>query len=173
MPLDDLAYASAIDTARWIRDGELSAREAVTGSLERIQRTDGKLHAFVDLAADEALAAADEADAAVRRGDALGPLHGVPVAMKVQIATKGMVFHRGSRLYADEVADFDAPAAERVRAAGAIIVGSTAMPELGHLAFGHSPTGPTTRNPWSYGHTCGGSSSGSGAALAAGPGPVA
>ena len=153
MSPDDLAYASAIDTTRWVRDGELTAREAVTASLDRIEGTEARLHAFVDLKPDEALAAADEADAAVRRGDALGPLHGVPVAMKVQIATKGMVFHRGSRLYAKEVAGFDAPAAERVRAAGAIIVGSTAMPELGHLAFGHTPMGPTTRNPWSHGHT--------------------
>lgn len=172
MSPDDLAYASAVDTARWIREGNLSSNEVVTACLDRIERRDGRLHAFTELASEKALAAANEADLAVRRGDALGPAHGVPVAVKVQIATKGMVFHKGSRLFEHDVADSDAPAVERLRAAGAIIVGSTAMPELGHLAFGHSPMGPTTRNPWSYSHTCGGSSSGSAAALAAGMVPL-
>ncbi len=173
MSPDDLSYARAIDIARWIRGGELTARAAVTASLDRIERTDARLHAFVDLAPEQALAAADAADDAVNRGDSLGPLHGVPVAVKVQVQVQGMAFHRGSRLYETDIGERDAPAVERLRQAGAIVVGVTAMPELGHIAFAHNPVGPTTRNPWSHGHTCGGSSSGSAVALAAGYVPLA
>ena len=97
MSPDDLAFARAVDLARWIRAGELTSREAVTASLDRIERMDERLHAFVDLAPERALAAAAEADAAVDRGDSLGPLHGVPVAVKVQMQVRGMAFHRGSR----------------------------------------------------------------------------
>ena len=172
MSPDDLAYARAVDIARWIRAGDLTAREAVTASLDRIEAADARLHAFVDLAPEQALAAAAEADAAVSRGDSLGPLHGVPVAIKVQVQVRGMAFHRGSRLFADDVGERDAPAVERLKRAGAIIVGMTAMPEFGHLAFAHNPMGPTTRNPWSHAHTCGGSSSGSAVALAAGYVPL-
>ena len=173
MSPDDLAYARAVDIARWIRGGQLTAHAAVTASLDRIEATDARLHAFVDLAPEQALAAAAAADAAVGRGDALGPLHGVPVAVKVQVQVRGMAFHRGSRLFADDVGERDAPAVERLKRAGAIVVGMTAMPEFGHLAFAHNPMGPTTRNPWSHAHTCGGSSSGSAVALAAGCVPLA
>ena len=83
MSPDDLAYARAVDIARWIRGGQLTAHAAVTASLDRIEATDARLHAFVDLAPEQALAAAAAADAAVGRGVALGPLHGVPVAVKV------------------------------------------------------------------------------------------
>lgn len=172
MSPDDLAYARAVDIARWIRGGDLTAREAVTASLDRIEAADARLHAFVDLAPERALAVADAADAAVSRGDSLGPLHGVPVAIKVQVQVQGMAFHRGSRLFADDVGERDAPAVERLKRAGAIVVGMTAMPEFGHLAFAHNPVGPTTRNPWSHAHTCGGSSSGSAVALAAGYVPL-
>lgn len=172
MSPDDLDYARAVDIARWIRGGELTAREAVTASLDRIEAADARLHAFVDLAPERALAAAAEADSAVSRGDSLGPLHGVPVAIKVQVQVQGMAFHRGSRLFADDVGERDAPAVERLKRAGAIVVGMTAMPEFGHLAFAHNPMGPTTRNPWSHAHTCGGSSSGSAVALAAGYVPL-
>ncbi|MCY4112005.1 MAG: amidase, partial [Chloroflexi bacterium] len=172
MSPDDLAYARAVDIARWIRGGELTSRSAVTASLDRIEAADARLHAFVDLAPERALAAAAAADAAVDRGDSLGPLHGVPVAIKVQMQVRGMAFHRGSRLFADDVGQRDAPAVERLKRAGAIVVGMTAMPEFGHLAFAHNPMGPTTRNPWSHAHTCGGSSSGSAVALAAGYVPL-
>ena len=172
MSPDDLAYARAVDIARWIRGGELTSREAVTASLDRIEAADARLHAFVDLAPERALAAAAAADAAVDRGESLGPLHGVPVAIKVQVQVRGMAFHRGSRLFADDVGQRDAPAVERLKRAGAIVVGMTAMPEFGHLAFAHNPMGPTTRNPWSPSHTCGGSSSGSAVALAAGYVPL-
>ena len=145
----------------------------MTACLDRIEHTDKRLHAFTDLAPDAALAAAAAADDEVRRGDQLGLLHGVPIAVKVQIAAKGLAYHKGSPLFAEDIADFDAPATQRLRAAGAIIVGATAMPELGHLAYGHTPVGPTTRNPWSHTHTCGGSSSGSAVALAAGQVPLA
>ena len=90
MSPDDLAYARAVDIARWIRTGELTSQAAVSASLDRIERTDARLHAFVDLAPEQALAAAAEADAAVSRGDSLGPLHGVPVAVKVQVQVRGM-----------------------------------------------------------------------------------
>ena len=161
-------FASARDIAAAVREGRVSAREVTEVSLDRIAATDDALHAFRHVDADGARAAAATLDAALARGETPGPLAGVPVGVKEQVAVAGLPREVGSLLMQGNREEVDGPAVARLRAAGAVIVGMTAMPEFGHLAFGHSPLGPATRNPWSAGHTPGGSSSGSAAALAAG-----
>lgn len=151
-----------------VHNGQVSAREVVEAALARIAATDGQLRAFRHVDAEGARAAAAAVDAAHARGATPGPLAGVPVAVKEQVAVAGLPREAGSLLLKGNIEASDGPAVARLRAAGAVIIGMTAMPELGHLAFGHSPLGPATRNPWSAGHTPGGSSSGSAAALAAG-----
>lgn len=163
-----IPFASAREIAAAVRSGRISAREVLEASLQRIQATDERLRAFRHVDIDGARAAAAALDAAHARGDTPGPLAGVPLAVKEQVAVAGLPREVGSLLMQGNREQADAPAVARLRSAGAVIVGMTAMPEFGHLAFGHSPLGPATRNPWSAGHTPGGSSSGSAAALAAG-----
>ena len=168
MDLGAIPFASAREIAAAVGTGQISARDVVEAALDRIAATDDQLHAFRHLDADGVRAAAEALDAAHARGTTPGPLAGVPVGVKEQVAVAGLPREVGSLLLRGERPDYDGPAVTRLRAAGALIVGTTAMPEFGHLAFGHSPLGPATRNPWSAGHTPGGSSSGSAAALAAG-----
>lgn len=168
MDLGDIPFASAGEIAGAVRERQVSAREVTEAALERIAATDGSLRAFRHVDADGARATAAALDVVHARGEALGPLAGVPVAVKEQVAVAGLPREAGSLLLQGNIEPSDGPAVARLRAAGAVIVGMTAMPEFGHLAFGHSPLGPATRNPWSAGHTPGGSSSGSAAALAAG-----
>lgn len=168
MDLGDIPFASAGEIASAVRERRVSAREVVEAALARIAATDGQLHAFRHLDADGARAAATALDASHARGVTPGPLAGVPVGVKEQVAVAGLPREAGSLLMAGHREESDGPAVARLRAAGAVIVGMTCMPEFGHLAFGHSPLGPATRNPWSARHTPGGSSSGSAAALAAG-----
>ncbi len=168
MDLGDLTRASARAIAAAVRGGDVSASEVVGASLDRITATDDQLHAFRHLDADRAIAAAAALDETRAGGETPGPLAGVPMAVKEQVAVGGLPREVGSLLMQGNREEADAPAVARLRAAGAVIVGMTAMPEYGHLAFGHSPLGPATRNPWSARHTPGGSSSGSAAALAAG-----
>ena len=148
--------------------GRISAGKVLETSLERIQATDDQLHAFRHVDVTGARAAAAAVDAAHAQGATPGPLAGVPVAVKEQVAVAGLPREVGSLLMKGNIEECDGPAVARLRAAGAVIVGMTCMPEYGHLAFGHSPLGPATRNPWSAAHTPGGSSSGSAAALAVG-----
>ena len=168
MDLGKLPSASAGEIAASVGEGRISAREVTAASLDRIAATDGHLHAFRHVDADGALATAAALDEAHANGETPGPLAGVPIAVKEQVAVGGLPREVGSLLMKGNREPRDAPTVARLRAAGAVIVGMTAMPEYGHLAFGHSPLGPATRNPWSTGHTPGGSSSGSAAALAAG-----
>lgn len=168
MDLGAIPSASARAIAAAVRGGRVSAREVTEVALDRIAATDDRLHAFRHVDADGARAAAAALDAERIGGATLGPLAGVPVGVKEQVAVAGLPREAGSLLLQGNIEPSDGPAVARLRAAGAVIVGMTAMPEFGHLAFGHSPLGPATRNPWSAGHTPGGSSSGSAAALAAG-----
>ena len=168
MVLGELPSASAGEIVAAVSNGRISAREVTEASLDRIAATDDRLHAFRHVDADGALAMATALDGALANGVAPGPLAGVPVAVKEQVSVSGLPREVGSLLMKGNREPCDGPAVARLRAAGAVIVGMTAMPEFGHLAFGHSPLGPATRNPWSTGHTPGGSSSGSAAALAAG-----
>ncbi|HJU47658.1 MAG TPA: amidase, partial [Gaiellaceae bacterium] len=150
--------------ARRLREGELTPREAVESSLERIERLDGELNAFISVRAEEALAEADDVSAAPERG----PLWGVPVGVKDVIDVGGVATTAGSQILADNVPSRDAAAVEGLRRAGAVIVGKLNTHEF---AFGATTTsrhfGPC-RNPWDLERMCGGSSGGSGAAVAAG-----
>ena len=107
------------------------------------------------------------------RGETLGPLHGVPVSIKDLVITKGMRTMRGSKLYEHDVPTEDAPVVERLKAAGAIILGKTTTPEFGFKGVTDSPVTGITRNPWHPERTPGGSSGGAGVAVATGMGPLA
>jgi aspartyl-tRNA(Asn)/glutamyl-tRNA(Gln) amidotransferase subunit A len=168
-----LAFTSALDLAAAIRRKELSPVDVVEGALGRIERLNPTLNAFSDVLADEARAAARAAEAAVQRGDDLGPLHGVPIGVKDQMNVTGAHVTFGTRLLADYVATEDAPVVAGVRRAGAIVVGMTTMPEFGWQGISWSPLYGMTHNPWNLDRTTAGSSAGSGAAVAAGVVPLA
>ena len=121
---------SAVEAAAAIREGRLRARDLVESSLERIERHDGWLHAFLTVAAKSARDAADEADRATREGRARGPLHGLPVAVKDTTLTAGIRTTFGSPIYANNVPDQDDLSVQRLKAAGAIVIGKTNMPEF-------------------------------------------
>jgi aspartyl-tRNA(Asn)/glutamyl-tRNA(Gln) amidotransferase subunit A len=145
-----------------IRRGELSPREAVQGALERIERDDGAFNSFLTVRSDEALA---EADAL---GLGSGPLHGVPIGVKDVIDVAGTRTTAASKVLADNIATADATVVERLRRAGAIVVGKLNMHEFAWGATTTSDAFGPARNPWDTERICGGSSGGSGAAVAAG-----
>src|SRR5205807_8169530 len=169
---DDLAFTSAAELARLIAGRQVSPVEAIEAVLDRIEKTQPTLNAFITVCADEARAAAKEAEAAVMRGDALGPLHGVPFAVKDLVNTAGLRTTFGSWALADNVPSADSPAVARLKAAGAVLVGKTTTPEFGHKCFTEAPLFGRTANPWDLARTCGGSSGGAAAAVAAGLGPI-
>ncbi|HZP38710.1 MAG TPA: amidase [Methylomirabilota bacterium] len=164
---DELAYAGIRELGGLFRRRALSPVDYVTDLLARIDRLDKRLNAFVTLTADRALADARAAEAAIRRGDA-GPLAGIPIAYKDLYATRGIRTTAGSALLADWVPDFDCTCVERLQRAGMVMMGKLITHEF---AFGIQFPGhrfPPARNPWNPDHIPGGSSSGSGTALAAG-----
>jgi Asp-tRNA(Asn)/Glu-tRNA(Gln) amidotransferase A subunit family amidase len=164
----DLAYRPAAELARMIRSRAISPVEAVRNSLARIAEADPKLNAFCFVYEEEALAKAAEAERAIRDGRPLGPLHGVPIALKDCTPTKGKRTTFGSYAFEHWVAERDAVEARRLFDAGAILVGKTTTPEFTYSGFTESPLWGVTRNPWDLSRTPGGSSGGSGAAVAAG-----
>ncbi|MDI3339564.1 MAG: amidase [Sphaerobacter sp.] len=169
----ELCYLPATELRRLYIERALSPVEVTRAVLERIERLNPSLNAYVtvtaDLALDQALTA--ERDYAAGRTDR--PLLGVPVSIKDLSATRGIRTTRGSLLWKDWVPDFDAPFVERLSAAGAVMLGKTNTPELGWKGdSGNRVVGPT-HNPWQHGRTAGGSSGGAGAAVAAGLGPLA
>jgi amidase len=165
----ELAFLSAVEQARLVRAGEVSSAELVQVSLDRIERLDPTLNSFVTVRAEEALEAAKLVDSTP--GDA--PFRGVPIAIKDLAATAGIRTTYSSRAYAEYVPDFDVAVVRRLRDAGFIVVGKTNTPEFGTVAFTESELNGATRNPWNGDLTPGGSSGGSGAALAAGLVPAA
>ena len=169
-----LHWWTARDLAAAIRRRELSAREVVAWHLERIERVNPRVNAIVSLRPDEALAEADAADRrAAQEGERLGPLHGLPIAIKDLEDTAGIRTTYGSTLFADNVPAADSLLARRLRAAGAILVGKTNTPEFGAGSHTFNEVFGTTRNPWALDRSAGGSSGGAGAALAAGMLPIA
>jgi aspartyl-tRNA(Asn)/glutamyl-tRNA(Gln) amidotransferase subunit A len=166
-PTDD-----AVTLAARIRAREISAREATADALGRIAAIDGELAAFCTLS-NTATAEADDVDQRLALGEAVGPLAGVPVAIKDLISTKGLRTTFGSPLYADNIPVEDDVVVERLRAAGAIVIGKTNTSEFGYGPVGHNQLFPTTRNPWNTALTPGGSSAGSAVAVAAGIVPLA
>lgn len=173
MSFENAEWPDAVALAAHVRSGETSPVAIVERAFEAIEALDGALHAFVTLAHEEALAAAIDLERRIGRGEPVGPLAGVPIAIKDLILTAGMRTTFGSRLYADYIPDVDDIAVARLRAADAIVIGKTNAAEFGYGGFGHNPLFPTTRNPWDLSRTPGGSSAGSAAAVAAGITPLA
>jgi len=170
----DLCFTPAVRLAAMIRRRALSPLELTRALLARIERVNPRLNAYCTVAADHALAAARAATAAVtRRRARLGPLHGVPVSIKDLTPTKGIRTTWGSRIYEHHVPDEDALVVERLRAAGAIVLGKTNTPEFGAGANTRNDVFGFTRNPWNPALTSGGSTGGGAVALAAGMGPLA
>ncbi len=173
MTNEDIGFSSALDIAKAVRERALSPVDVVSDLLRRIEALDPQLNAFIEVLGDSALAAARDAEQAVAAGVELGPLHGVPVLIKDQINIEGVRVTFGTALMKDNVATEDAPTIERLRKAGAIILGTTTMPEFGWQGISWSALHGMTHNPWNLDRTAGGSSSGSAAAVAAGLGPFA
>lgn len=171
----DLCFTPATELAALIREKVVSPVEVTEAILARIERLNGWLGAYCTVTAEQALADARAAEASVLRGDALGSLHGVPISVKDITYTKGVRTTRGSRLWADYVPDEDAPVVERIKAAGAVILGKTNTPEVGWKGDSDNQVFGPTYTPWDATRTltAGGSSGGAGAAVAAGLGPLA
>jgi len=167
MDATDLAYAGAARQAQLIAAGEVSAREVVAATLDRIEKVDPQLNAYRVVLAERALTEADQADARRRAGDAR-PLLGVPIAIKDDTDVSGVPTARGSAASDPAPRGVDAEVVRRLRAAGAVIVGKTSVPELMIWPFCETAAFGATRNPWALDRTPGGSSGGSGAAVAAG-----
>jgi len=167
MDATDLAYAGAARQARLIAAGEVSAREVVRATLDRIDRLDPQLNAYRVVLAEGALSEADHADARRGAGDTR-PLLGVPVAIKDDTDVAGEATARGTDASGLTPRPRDAEVVRRLRAAGAVVVGKTNVPELMIWPFTETASFGVTRNPWALDRTPGGSSGGSGAAAAAG-----
>lgn len=170
--MTDFSYMSALKMAELIRRREASPVEIMETCLQRIQELEPQLNAFVTLTADSAMADARRCEDMVMRGVDLGPLHGVPMSVKDLIAVGGVKQAFGSRTMENNIADADAPAVERLRAAGACILGKTTTTEFGCKPSSDSPLTGITRNPWNLDKTTGGSSAGAAASIAAGAYPA-
>lgn len=164
---------SARELRRRIARKEISPVEVTKRALVKAEKTQGTLNAFFVLMPEEALTAARTAEAAVLKGQPLGALHGVPFSAKDLMAVAGVRYASGSRAMANNIAAVDAPAVERAKAAGAILIGKTTTSEFGCKPVGDSPLTGITRNPWNLAKTPGGSSAGAAASVAAGVTPFA
>jgi amidase len=164
----DLTFLSAVEMARQIRDKKISPVELAEAHLAKIERLNPKLNAYVHVDREHVLSEVRDSEAAVMNGKSLGPLHGVPISIKGSIQVAGMKCEAGTRLRAGFVAAKDAPLVERLRAAGAVVLGVTNSPEMlmawetDNLLYGR------TNSPWDLERTPGGSSGGEAAVIAAG-----
>lgn len=169
----DLADCTALELKELYRTHRASPLEATRAALARIERLNPVLHAFSCVAAEAALESARASEIRWARGEPCGALDGVPASIKDLILTRGMPTLRGSRTVDPNQAwDVDAPAAARLREAGAVILGKTTTPEFGCKAETNSPLTGLSRNPWNHQKTPGGSSGGTAAAVASGMGPI-
>jgi amidase len=161
-------FASATELVSQMVRRQISSRELVEAYLQRIEQHNPALNAVVTLDPERAWVAADAADAAIARGMVLGPLHGLPITVKDCLATAGMRTTAGAAMLAEYVPEEDAEAVARLRAAGAIVMGKTNLPEFAGDSQSYNDLFGTTNNPWDLTRTPGGSSGGSAAAIAAG-----
>ena len=169
-----LAFKPAYELARMIKAKQVSPVEVVDYFLQRTSSLNPKLKAFITVAEDHARAAARKAEEAVMRGGDLPPLHGVPLAIKDTEDTKGILSTGGSLVYRDRIPDEDGVVAERLGRTGAITLGKSNTPEFALAVYAYNRImDDDTHNPWDLERTCGGSSGGSGAAVAAGLVPIA
>jgi Asp-tRNA(Asn)/Glu-tRNA(Gln) amidotransferase A subunit family amidase len=148
MATTDLVWRSALELAALIRAKQVSPVEVVDAVLARIERLNPALNCYATVTAEEARDAAVAAEVAVETGEELGLLHGVPVSIKDLVFTRRVLTTGGSRLFTDHVPEEDSVCVERLKGAGAIIVGKTTTPEFGHKAVTDSPLFGITRNPW-------------------------
>lgn len=161
----DIAFAPVARLRHWIARGDLTSERLTHIYLHRIEAYDGKLNSFVTVLAESALAEAKAMDALMAAGTNLGPLHGIPYALKDIFDAAGTRTTWGAEPFADRIAEADAAIVTRLRAAGAVLLGKSAV---GALAYGDVWLGKKTRNPWNLEEGSSGSSAGSGAATAAG-----
>ncbi len=171
--MTEICSLSAVELARRVRARDLSARDVVGAYLKRIADINPRVNAIVTLVADRAMEHAAAADEAQARGEALGPLHGLPIAHKDLQPTRGIRTTFGSPIYRDFVPDEDSLLVERARSAGAIAIGKTNTPEFGAGSQTFNPVFGATLNPYDPTKTCGGSSGGAAVALACNMLPLA
>lgn len=171
--VDEICRMDAVTQAHKIRRKELSPVEVVDAHLSRMEALEPKLHAFCTPTPELARTTAKRIESDIVAGKDVGPLAGVPIGIKDLVCTKGIRTVSGSVAYRDFVPDEDDIVVERLSAASAVIIGKTNVPEFGYSAVGHNPVFETTRNPWNLDRTSGGSSAGSGAAVASGMCPFA
>ena len=170
----ELCFKDAVDLARMIRAREVSASEVMTAFLSQIERVNPKVNAVCSFIGEEAaLNAAKKADEKLAKGEPVGPLHGLPHAVKDLALTDGVRTTFGSRIYKDFVPGEDALFVERLKQAGAIIIGKTNTPEFGAGSQTFNEVFGATRNPYDLSKTCGGSSGGAAVGLACGMLPLA
>ena len=171
---DDICYLRAVDMAEMIRQKKLSSREAMQAHLKQIQRVNAKVNAIVTLVPeDQLIAQALAADEALARGRRLGPLHGMPVAVKDLHETKGIRTTYGSPLFRDHVPEADCLLVQREKDSGAILVGKTNVPEFGLGSQTFNKVFGASRNPYDVTKTCGGSTGGGSVAVSCGMVPLA
>ncbi|MHB8921055.1 MAG: amidase [Halothiobacillus sp.] len=173
MSYQEICHMDALSIAKAVREKRLSPVDVVEASLARMDALEPRLHAFCTPTPELARARAKELERDIAAGKDVGPLAGVPIGIKDLISTKGIATTSGSIAYRDFVPDEDDVVVERLVAAGAVILGKTNVPEFGYSGVGHNPIFETTRNPWNLDMTPGGSSAGSGAAVASGMCPFA
>jgi amidase len=171
--MSSITAFSATRLSRMLRARELSAREVLAAHLERIEAVNPAVNAIVTLVAERAMQSAQEADDRLARGEAPGPLHGLPIAHKDLQATAGIRTTFGSPIFRDHTPDADSPLVARFKAAGAIAIGKTNTPEFGAGSQTFNPIFGATLNPYDRTRTCGGSSGGAAVALACGMLPMA
>jgi aspartyl-tRNA(Asn)/glutamyl-tRNA(Gln) amidotransferase subunit A len=167
MDAADLVFGTIVEAAAAIRAGTVSPVDLAQAELDRIDALDDRLHSFVLVTRELALQQAADAQQELAAGRDRGPLHGIPLALKDLYATRGIRTTAHSRVLLDWIPDEDATAAVRLRDAGAVLLGKQGMSEFAFGGYAHEPF-PSPRNPWNTDHEPGGSSSGSGAAVAAG-----
>ncbi|MDG2269842.1 MAG: amidase, partial [Alphaproteobacteria bacterium] len=153
-------YMSASEMRLRVARKDISPVDLTRRALVRADEVQPILNAFFELMPEDAMTAAQVAEDAVMQGDGLGALHGIPLSVKDLIAVGGVRFALGSKTMAENVAAEDAPAVERARAAGGIVIGKTTTSEFGCKPVGDSPLTGITRNPWNTDKTPGGSSAG-------------
>src|SRR5262245_53933530 len=171
--MSNICFMTATELAQAIRTKQLSAREVMEAHLAQIERVNPKVNAIVTLLPEQALAQAKAADEALAQGEAVGVLHGLPIAHKDLVNTKGIRTTSGSPIFKDFVPDEDALIVERLKQVGAINIGKTNVPEFGAGSQTYNEVFGETFNPYNLTKTCGGSSGGAAVSLACGMQPLA
>ena len=173
MSSPDLCFTTATELAKLLSEKKVSAKEVMQAHLSQIHRINPKVNAIITLIEEQAMNQAIEADNTLARGESVGPLHGIPIAHKDLILTKGIRTTSGSPIFKDFIPDVDELIVERLKKAGAITIGKTNTPEFGAGSQTYNTVFGETLNPYDTTKTCGGSSGGAAAALACGMQPIA